>query len=398
MQLRSIHRCQLHPNPSISQPSIFPHRHSSPATHRPNLHSVPLTEHFSPLPPPQSPAQNRSPGLRFNTPPPDPPHHSDAHQTTAPFATSTPSPLPYTPHSTTLPAKHSLSPTRFSGHSPPQPPLGPLDRAFLPLPPPQSPAQNRSPRLRFNTSPPDPPHHSDAHQTTAPSATSTRSPLPYTPHSTTLPAKHSLSPTRLSGHSPPQPPLGPLDRAFLPLPPPPIASPEPISLTQIQHLPTRPSTPLRRSPDHSPIRNFDTLTPSQHTPFHHTPSQALSLTNPFLRPLTAPTSTQSPGPSISTPPSLPNSRRTTYFSHSVSVAQRPTPFRCQGGIGVLVVGGMWDGTPIGGPACSPIPPGHPIDGSPLTPDSLVVSYTLFPSDLASPLSFPPLIIIIEIKE
>ena len=46
MQLRSIHRCQPHPNPSISQPSIFPHRHSSPATHRPNLHSVPLTEHF----------------------------------------------------------------------------------------------------------------------------------------------------------------------------------------------------------------------------------------------------------------------------------------------------------------------------------------------------------------
>ena len=73
--------------------------------------------------------------------------------------------------------------------------------------------------LLFNTSPPDPPNHSDANQTTAPSATSTRSLLPYTPHSTTLPAKHSLSPTRLSGHSPPQPPLSPPDRAFLHHPP-----------------------------------------------------------------------------------------------------------------------------------------------------------------------------------
>ena len=59
---------------------------------------------------------------------------------------------------------------------------------------------------------------------------------------------------------------------------------------------------------------------------------------------------------------------------------------------------MWDGTPIGGPARFPISPGHPIDGSPLTSDSLVVSYTLFSLDLASLLSFPPPFIIIEIKE
>ena len=161
---------------------------------------------------------------------------------------------------------------------------------------------------------------------------------------------------------------------------------------------------MRSSPAHTRTRTLQDHLGSHQKPLPYTPhsttlpAKALDLTNPFLRPHTAPTSTQSPGPSISTPPSLPNSRRTTYFSHSVSVAQRPTPFRCQGGIGVLVVGGMWDGTPIGGPACFPIPPGHPIDGSPLTPDSLVVSYTLFPSDLASPLSFPPLIIIIEIRE
>ena len=47
---------------------------------------------------------------------------------------------------------------------------------------------------------------------------------------------------------------------------------------------------------------------------------------------------------------------------------------------------------------SPISPGHPIDGLPLTSDSLVVSYTLFSLDLASILSFPPPFIIIEIKE
>ena len=41
-----------------------------------------------------------------------------------------------------------------------------------------------------------------------------------------------------------------------------------------------------------------------------------------------------------------------------------------------------------------IPPGHPIDGSPLTSDSLVVSHTLFTLDHASLLSFPPLFLLI----
>ena len=41
-----------------------------------------------------------------------------------------------------------------------------------------------------------------------------------------------------------------------------------------------------------------------------------------------------------------------------------------------------------------IPPGHPIDGSPLTSDSLVVSYTLFTLDHASLLSFLPLFLLI----
>ena len=40
------------------------------------------------------------------------------------------------------------------------------------------------------------------------------------------------------------------------------------------------------------------------------------------------------------------------------------------------------------------PPGHPIDGSPLTSDTLVVSYTLFTLDHASLLSFlPPFLLI-----
>ena len=44
---------------------------------------------------------------------------------------------------------------------------------------------------------------------------------------------------------------------------------------------------------------------------------------------------------------------------------------------------------------SQYPPGHPIDGSPLTPDSLVVSYTLFTLDNASFLSYPPAFLINE---
>ena len=44
-----------------------------------------------------------------------------------------------------------------------------------------------------------------------------------------------------------------------------------------------------------------------------------------------------------------------------------------------------------------IPPGRPIDGSPLTSDSLVVSYTPFALDHGSLLSFLPLFLLIEIK-
>ena len=39
-------RFRTYPNPPDSLPSTFSHQHSSPATPRPNLHSVPLTEHF----------------------------------------------------------------------------------------------------------------------------------------------------------------------------------------------------------------------------------------------------------------------------------------------------------------------------------------------------------------
>ena len=135
MQLRSIHRCQLHPNPSISQPSIFPHRHSSPATHRPNLHSVPLTEHFYHSPPPiTSPepisrTQIQHPPTRPSTPLRRSPDHSPIRNfdTPHPFPThpipphSQPSTLSHQPVSpaTHRPNLHSVPLTEHFYHSPP---------------------------------------------------------------------------------------------------------------------------------------------------------------------------------------------------------------------------------------------------------------------------------------
>ena len=117
MPLRSIHRCQPHPNPSSSQPSILPHRPSSPATHRPNLHSVPLTEHFYHSSPPSRQPRTDLPDSD-STPP-----HPTLH-TTPTLTRPQPHPqlrhhhpLSTHPHSTTLPAKHSLSPTRLSSHT-----------------------------------------------------------------------------------------------------------------------------------------------------------------------------------------------------------------------------------------------------------------------------------------
>jgi hypothetical protein len=127
--------------PSHTQPLHIPtlqHQRSPNRPHIPHCNNPPhTTQAQSPDGEPDYTQHANRYTHHLPTRPSTPRRHSPGHNTFLNFDIH--SPLPSIPHSTPLPAKHSPSPTRFSGHSPPQPPLSPPDRAFLHHPPHQTP-------------------------------------------------------------------------------------------------------------------------------------------------------------------------------------------------------------------------------------------------------------------